>query len=108
MLDLGGIRERAAARAGAATPANPANWLIEAGGISQLAALATGESGPQPPEPLPQRDADDRVRCTACAHYRPASHRCTNHKGAGLLTAAVGPELAELPQRCPGYAPRNP
>jgi hypothetical protein len=51
---------------------------------------------------------DDRVRCTACAHYRPASHRCTNHKRAGLLTAAVGPELAELPQRCPGHAPRNP
>jgi hypothetical protein len=123
MLDLDSIRERAAARAGAATPANPANWLIEgdggadatpanpakrlieAGAISQLATLATGESEPQPPEPPPLRDVDARVTCQRCAHYRP--HRCGNHRAAQLLTAEVGPELAALPQHCPGFRTRG-
>jgi hypothetical protein len=58
---------------------------------------------------IARREADDdRRTCIECAHYRPASHRCTNHKGAGLLTAAVGRDLAELPQRCPGFRARTP
>jgi hypothetical protein len=57
--------------------------------------------------PPPQRDVDDRVRCITCAHYRPASHRCANHRAAQLLTPEVGPELARLPQHCRGFKARG-
>jgi hypothetical protein len=56
---------------------------------------------------IARREADDdRRTCIECARYRP--HRCASHRAAGLLTPEVGPELARLPQRCPGHAPRNP
>ena len=50
-------------------------------------------------------DAEARVTCTACAAYRPEAHRCSRWRAAGLMTAEVGPDLAELPQRCPGFVP---
>ena len=40
MLDLKAVRQRAATRVSVATPANPANWLIQGPAISQLATLA--------------------------------------------------------------------
>jgi hypothetical protein len=46
---------------------------------------------------------DDRHRCTDCAHYRPG--RCGNHKAAGLIATAIGRDLANLLQRCPGFKP---
>ena len=47
------------------------------------------------------READDRVSCTDCTHYRPG--RCGNHRRAGLSAADVGRDLAAMPQRCAGF-----
>jgi hypothetical protein len=47
------------------------------------------------------READPRVNCTDCMHYRPG--RCGNHRRAGLQGAEVGRDLAALLQRCPGF-----
>lgn len=47
------------------------------------------------------READARVSCTDCRHYRPG--RCANHAGAGLSTPEVGRDLATQLQRCPGF-----
>ena len=49
------------------------------------------------------RDADDRVSCADCTHYRPG--RCGNHRRAGLQAPDLGRTLAALLQRCPGFAP---
>ena len=51
------------------------------------------------------READDRVSCTDCRHYRPG--RCGNHRLAGLPAADLGRDLAGLLQRCPGHSPRS-
>lgn len=48
------------------------------------------------------RDADDRVCCADCSHYRPG--HCDNYRRAGLSVAEVGRDLAAMPQRCPGFA----
>lgn len=50
------------------------------------------------------READPRVSCTDCRHYRPG--RCGNHRRAGLNGADVGRDLAALLQRCPAFARR--
>lgn len=47
------------------------------------------------------READARVTCTDCRHYRPG--RCANHAGAGLSAPEVGRDLAAMLQRCPGF-----
>lgn len=47
------------------------------------------------------RAADPRVTCIECSYY--GAGRCANHRAAGLFTADVGPALAELLQRCPGF-----
>ena len=47
------------------------------------------------------READARVSCTDCQHYRPG--RCGNHKAAMLSTAEIGRDLAALLQHCPGF-----
>ncbi len=49
-------------------------------------------------------DPDPRVTCTTCRHYWRAS-RCLNHRRALLSTSEIGPDLAALPQHCPGFAP---
>ena len=49
-------------------------------------------------------DLDDRVTCTACRHLWPG-HRCLNHRRADLTTRDLAADFAELPQRCPGFAP---
>ena len=49
-------------------------------------------------------NADDRVTCTSCRHYRPG--QCGNHHAAGLLTPVIGKYLASLPQRCHGFKGR--
>ena len=49
------------------------------------------------------READPRVSCTDCRHYRPG--RCGNHRRAGLHSAELGRDLAALLQRCPGSQP---
>jgi hypothetical protein len=49
-------------------------------------------------------DPDPRVTCTTCRHYWRAS-RCLNHRRALLSTNEIGPDLAALPQHCPGFAP---
>ena len=49
------------------------------------------------------READPRVSCTDCRHYRPG--RCGNHRRAGLQAPDVGRDLATLLQRCPGFQP---
>ena len=49
------------------------------------------------------READPRVSCTECRHYRPG--RCGNHKAAALTSADVGRPLATLLQRCGGFVP---
>jgi hypothetical protein len=47
------------------------------------------------------READARVSCADCKHYRPG--RCANCAGAGLSAPDVGRNLATLLQRCPGF-----
>ena len=49
------------------------------------------------------READERVSCTDCQHYRPG--RCGNHKRAGLCAPDLGRDLAAMLQRCPGFQP---
>ena len=51
------------------------------------------------------READDRVSCADCRHYRPG--RCGNHRTAGLHSGEVGRDLAAMLQRCPGFDPRT-
>jgi hypothetical protein len=51
---------------------------------------------------------DDLKTCTACRNC--VNRRCTNAATANLGTKAktvdLGRELASMPQRCPGFAPR--
>ena len=49
------------------------------------------------------READDRVSCADCWHYRPGC--CGNHRRAGLQAPDLGRTLAALLQRCPGFEP---
>lgn len=49
------------------------------------------------------READPRVICGECSHYRPG--RCGNHRRAGLYSPEVGRDLAALLQRCLGFKP---
>lgn len=48
------------------------------------------------------READSRVICAECQHYRPGV--CGNHRQAGLLAPVVGHDWAGLLQRCAGFA----
>jgi hypothetical protein len=50
---------------------------------------------------LRDREADPRVSCTECQHYRPG--RCANHKAAALASHEVGRDMATRLQRCPGF-----
>ena len=47
------------------------------------------------------READERVSCTDCRHYRPG--HCGNHRAAGLQSPDVGRDLAAMLQRCPAF-----
>ena len=49
------------------------------------------------------READPRVSCTDCLHYRPG--RCGNHRRAGLQAPDLSRDLAALLQRCAGFQP---
>ena len=49
------------------------------------------------------READTRVNCTDCAHYRPG--RCGNHRRADLRAPDLSRDLAALLQRCDGFRP---
>jgi hypothetical protein len=50
------------------------------------------------------RDAsDDRRTCTECRNYRPALHKCQNHRRADMMTADISRDLSGLHQRCPGF-----
>ena len=51
------------------------------------------------------READPRVSCTDCRHYRPG--RCDNHRRAGLNVAEMGRDLAAMLQRCAGFDVRT-
>lgn len=72
MLDLKAIRQRAATRASVATPANPANWLIQEPPISQLATLATVAS-----------NSKTAQSCATCRH-RTVHGTCREPVAAGL------------------------
>lgn len=52
---------------------------------------------------------DDRNRCIDCALL--INRHCTQPKRAGLHErygkAEIGPELSQLPQRCPAYRPKR-
>ena len=50
---------------------------------------------------LRDREADDRVICAECSHYRVG--RCGNHRRAGLSGPDVGRDLAVMFQRCPAF-----
>lgn len=52
------------------------------------------------------READPRVSCTECAHFRP--WRCGNYRAALMIDSSVGPDLAATLQRCPGFADSRP
>lgn len=55
--------------------------------------------------PGPPAGADDRATCHTCVHHRPG--RCLHYRAAGLQSPTIGADLARLPQRCPGRAPRG-
>ena len=46
--------------------------------------------------------SDDRVKCINCRNWR--NWQCGNWQAARLLSPSVGPALANLPQRCPGFS----
>ncbi len=48
------------------------------------------------------READERVSCTDCGHYRPG--RCRNHRAADV-GRELPAEIVSMLQRCPGFAP---
>ena len=48
---------------------------------------------------------DPRVKCVDCRHFR--QWQCADWKRARLLSPSVGPALANLPQRCPGFVARG-
>lgn len=48
------------------------------------------------------RESDDRVMCVDCQHWRPG--RCGNSGRAGLSMPHLSRALAELLQRCNGFA----
>lgn len=50
------------------------------------------------------READPRVSCAECRHYRRG--KCGNHRRAGLDGDDVGRDLAGLLQRCEGFGGR--
>jgi len=50
---------------------------------------------------LRDRDQDDRKLCVECASYR--TGRCITPVAAGLVSDAIGVELAAQLQRCPGF-----
>ena len=47
------------------------------------------------------READERVSCAECAHYRSGS--CGRHKHALLQSSEVGRDFASMLQRCAGF-----
>lgn len=55
-----------------------------------------------------QKD-DHRVTCNTCSHFQQRNWRCINARMAhlqtrlGVTASDVGPELAALPQLCPGF-----
>lgn len=49
------------------------------------------------------READSRVSCADCRHYRPG--RRGNNRAAGLLRSEIGRQLAGILQRCEGFKP---
>ena len=54
---------------------------------------------------------DDRVRCKACRNFQRG--QCADPTRAGLTVdrykrCEIGPELAELLQRCPAHRPKVP
>ena len=51
------------------------------------------------------READPRVSCADCQHYRPG--RCANHRRAGLWSAEIGRDLGGMLQRCAGFNERG-
>lgn len=53
----------------------------------------------------PLHTFDDRVTCTTCCHLWPGN-RCLNHRAAHLNQPLLSAALAQLPQRCPGFAPK--
>lgn len=67
-------------------------WGWAAGDAEKLAARLTRRD----------READPRVSCADCGHFRP--WRCANHERAGLKSADCGRAWAELLQRCPGFS----
>ena len=51
------------------------------------------------------------VCCDDCTHLWPRfmkAARCENHRAAGLPSPWLALDFAELPQRCPGFAPDRP
>lgn len=55
---------------------------------------------------IAERDqADDRRLCVTCHHYQPG--RCRNPRAAGLSSASIGRQWAEMHQRCAGYLERH-
>jgi hypothetical protein len=67
-----------------------------------LALLARGNGGDLPAQQHVNAADDDRVTCTGgCTHYRVGT--CANYRTAGLVSPALGRDLANLLQRCHGF-----
>jgi hypothetical protein len=48
---------------------------------------------------------DAQVMCIECQHLKGAA--CGNWRAAALSSDAIGPDLAVLPQRCPGFGEQS-
>lgn len=62
---------------------------------------------------MTDRHEDHRVTCQDCRHFQARNWRCVNARQAqlqrriGVESCDIGPELSQLPQDCPGYAPKE-
>jgi hypothetical protein len=81
---------------------------IRANRAGLLALLAGADASDLAAQPaIEALGDDDRVTCAGgCGHYRPGL--CFNHRKAGLASSALGRDLANLPQRCPGFTKGTP
>lgn len=92
-----------------AAHAEPWNDAVIARFQARQARLMRLGYGEQDADDLAERlhlrdlEADDRVSCSECSHYRPG--RCGNHRAADLRSADVAREFAALMQRCRGFKP---
>jgi len=86
---------------GAWADSHPARFLDRRTRLLRLGWIAGKAEAVAARLVMRDREADDRVTCVECRHYRPG--QCGNYRTAGLQAPEVARALAEILQRCPGF-----